>query len=317
MADLANAYVSWRQGWLSETRATFYSAFRGPPLTEGQVTFEWCRSALDSAYVALSYVLHQTPKFVVTNVAACEADDKTTTVGLTTWACTQTAQRITDPDKFVHSATFDKKPERAERENMWKLASRVDNDWIVVPLVALFLRLAMQDASVPLDDPERTVDAKAFAVFETEVDLTGSLEQLQCMAEHGGHIGLVEIDTPQLPTLQFAAAKGQEADGPRFLSMTRHDRMNALRVGSKMMDPVHCRDLVGKRRLTLLDVELTAFLVWHWYKTQGFQEDFEQVVAAYALDFAAAAQRAAADTRDLDELVASINAPAGLGGAGK
>lgn len=307
MADLSNAYASWRLEWLSATRAAWRAAFRGPPLTAKQVTFEWCGRALDSAYAALSFVLHQTPKFVVTDVATCAADDSTTTVGLTTWACTKCAHLVTDPDAFVHSATFETKPPpRTERESMWRLASRVDNDWVVVPLVALFLRLAMEDPQAELAPADRTADAKALAVFETEVDLAEAVEQLQCMAEHSGaHIGLVEFDTPQLPTLQFAGK--EEGGAPAFLSMTRHDRMNALRVGSQMMDPVHCRPLAGKRRLGLLDVELSAFLVWNWYRASGFQQDFDQVVAAYALDFAAAAQRAARDTRDLDDLVASIH----------
>jgi hypothetical protein len=305
MADFSNAYASWRLEWLSATRAAWRAAFRGPPLTAGQVTFEWCGRALDSAYAALSFVLHQTPKFVVTDAATCAADDSATTVGLTNWACTKSARLVTNPDAFVHSATFETKPPRAERESMWRLASRVDNDWIVVPLVALFLRLAMEDPKAELAPADRTADAKALAVFETEVDLAEAVEQLQCMADHSGaHIGLVEFDTPQLPTLQFA---GKDGGAPAFLSMTRHDRMNALRVGSQMMDPVHGRPLAGKRRLGLLDVELSAFLVWNWYREQGLQEDFDQVVAAYAQDFAAAAQRTAGDTRDIDDLVASIH----------
>ena len=309
MADFANEYTDWRSGWLRATRAAWRETCTAEPLTQDQVTFAWAQTVLDRAYTSLAFALFQIPKFVVTNTAACKADKTSTTMGLTTWACTRTQRVITDPDAFVHSDTFDAKPSRAERENMLKLASRIDNDWIVAPIVALFLRLAMESRTSPLEPvaPDATADAQALAAFETEVDLIGAEEQMQCMADNGGgHVGLVEIDTPQLPLLQFAGPDGN----PAFMSMTRHDRMNALRVGSRMMDPVHCRDMTGKRRVGLLDVELTMFLVWHWFGRQQVQEGFEEAVAAYAHEFAAAVKQVATDTRNLDDLVAGIESAA-------
>jgi hypothetical protein len=152
-----------------------------------------------------------------------------------------------------------------------------------------------------------TADVRASAVFETEVDLETAAEQLQCIADNGGgHIGLVEIETPQLPVLQFAGPT--QGSAPVYLTMTRHDRMNALRVGARMLDPIHGQDLAGKRRLTLLDVELTVFLVWNWFRAQGFAAEFEQAVDAYAAAFALVVKRTADDTRDIDTLVADIAA---------
>lgn len=293
MAELVNEYVSFREGWLKSLRAMW---FENPcaPLAPGAVDAAWCKKMQTFTYKTLNYILHQTPKFVVTDFATAEKD-KSATIGLTTWACTWTGKRITIPDEFVRSTTCTTKPSTRQKAAMLRLVQRMDNDWIAVPVLAFMSRLVMASSAAVLDtEPTMTADAVAAAAFalEEDMDMTGA--QMQFLLDNGGgHVGLVEFDTPRMPVLQFAPPpgapldEGQDTARPVYLTMTRFEKMNALRVGSRMLDPIHGTVMTGKQRVGVLDVDLTMFLLWQWYKGQNLQQQFEAAVQEFMGQFRA------------------------------
>ena len=286
MAELVNDFVDFRAGWLARVRDAWFAAPH-TPLAPQQVDVAWCNKMQSFVYRGLNFVLQQTPKFIVTDFATAEKDEATT-IALTAWACTRTDRCIVDADVFVHSVTCSRKPGCKERAAMLRLAQRVNNDWTIVPILAYLLRLAMAASRQEMEKaPTDTPDAVAGRAFALEDDLLTAGSQMQCLRDNGGgHIGLVEIDMPQLPVLQFASHPGHEphnrpSAGPVHLKMNTFDKMNALRVGTRLMDPVHGVVLTGKRRVNALDVELTLFLVWRWFRDRNFQHEFEAAVLEF------------------------------------
>lgn len=324
-SKLANEYSHFREHWLKTFRkAWFAGKFDGrDPLTPKQVTSDWVRGLQTLAYKELNMIEYQTPKFVVTNFATSN-DTKNSTLQLTSWACTGVQQKITNPQQFVYSKTCDKKPAKRTKEVMHRLASRIDNDWIAIPVLAFLLRLATSKTAEQFETAaDETVDAVSNAEFELEVDMNMTGMQMQFLRDeaHNGHIGLMEIDMPQMPVLQFA---DPETGQPVHKSITRdshYRKLNALRVGNRLLGPIHGNPLSGKSRAQLLDVDLTIFLLWNWFKGMGHSETFESTMYGFmkvfreqvlkrAEETAVETGDADAGTRDLDALVAEIESTA-------
>ena len=220
MAELVNEFVDFRAQFVARVLELWFAAPRAR-LAPQCVNLAWCRKMQSFAYKQLNFLMHQTPKFVVTDFATAEKD-ASTTIALTTWACTWVERRVVDPAEFVHSATCSRKPGRAERAAMLRLAQRVSNDWTVVPVLAYLLRLAMAEGRQELEKPPTaTPDAVAGRAFALEDDLVTTGSQMQCLRDSGGgHIGLVEFDMPPLPVLQFAPGPSAGAHaGPVHLKM--------------------------------------------------------------------------------------------------
>lgn len=318
MSKLANAYAKFRDGWLKNLRNTWFVGPYAKPggcLTPAEASHEWCKHMQNVAYKELQMIEHQTPRFVVTNFATAE-NDKNVTLGLTTWACTEVDGVVVDPQKFVYDKTCTKKPARRQKETMHRIACRIDNDWIVIPILSLFLRWATSKTAAEFEVPiTQNVDHEANLTFELEIDMVQAGTQMKCLRDNGGgHIGLIEIDTPRMPVLQFA---NKDTGAPMHLAITRFEKMNALRVGNRLLDPIHGNPMTGKRRVNLLDVELTMFLLWNWYKDQGHAAAFEAEVYKFMKTFRAEVAKQKEKTKeavcdavlqnmDLDDLVAEI-----------
>ena len=320
-SKLTNQYVSFRENWLKTFRRAWYAGKFADqkPLTPKQVSPDWVRKMQTLAYKALNMIEYQTPKFVVTNFAT-STDIKNSTLQLTSWACTDVGRKITNPQQFVYSKTCTKKPARRTKEVMHRIATRVDNDWIVIPILALLLRLATSPSPEVFETAaHETIDAVTKAEFDLEVDMVMTGRQMQFLRDEGqnGHIGLLEIDMPQMPVLQFAHP---ETGQPMHKSITRdsHNRkLNALRVGNRLLDPIHGNMLKGKSRAELLDVDLTIFLLLNWFKQMKHAETFESTLYGFMKVFRTAVLERQEETKaftegeggamkDIDELVAEI-----------
>lgn len=320
-SKLANEYAHFREHWLKTFRRAWYAGKfdGGKPLTPAQVTIDWVREMQTLAYRELNMIEYQTPKFIVTNFAT-SSDATNSTLQLTSWACTEVGKKITNPHQFVHSKTCAKKPAKRTKEVMHRLASRIDNDWIVVPVLALMMRLATHSTAEQFETPaDETIDAVSNAEFELEVDMNMTGMQMQFLQDeaHNGHVGLMEIDMPQMPVMQFAHP---ETGAPVHKSITRdshYRKLNALRVGNRLLGPIHGNSLSGKSKATLLDVDLTVFLLWNWFKGMGHADTFESTMYGFMKVFRGKVLKrveettqktgdAVLGTMDIDDLVATI-----------
>ena len=293
MSALAKKLEAFRSGWLaSQVTAWNSKSFKtAPRLTAAEATPEFVNKCLASAYDAVFPLSTRAPQFVVTSFGQGEAQNGQ--LGLTAWACTWIGRPVTDVNKFIYK-TCKSDATAATQAAMFRLIRRIDNDWIAAPLVALILRMAMGDlthATIPSyinsnnNDNNNNNNNNACFVAPTKLDAASAqaveanshrdtfMGMAKIMAENGGgHLGLVEIETPAgLPVLQF-----EEKGDKKLCQMSCHKTMNALRVGSSVLEPIHGKTLRGRAdNACPLDVEVTVFMLRKRYVDNKMSDDFD------------------------------------------
>lgn len=285
MSALAKKLEAFRSGWLaSQVSAWNSKSFKtAPRLTAAEATPEFVNKCLTSAYDAVFPLSTRAPQFVVTSFGQGEAQNGQ--LALTAWACTWIGRPVTDVNKFIYK-TCKSDATAATQAAMFRLIQRIDNDWIAAPLVALILRMAMGDlthATIPSYQSNNSDDA--YFVAPTKLDMASAqavdanshrdtfMGMAKVMANNGGgHLGLVEIETPAgLPVLQF------DDNGEKKLRfMSCHKAMNALRVGNIILEPIHGKPLRERAdNAGPLDVEVTVFMLRKRYVDSKMSDDFD------------------------------------------
>ena len=291
MSAFAKKLETFRSGWLAAQVSAWNSkSFKtAPRLTAAEATPEFVNKCLAKAYDAVFPLSTRAPQFVVTSFGQGEAQNGQ--LGLVAWACTWIGRPVTDVNKFIYK-TCKSDATAATQAAMFRLTQRIDNDWIAAPLVALILRMAMGDlthATIPsyvgnTDNKDNNSD-NAYFVAPTKLDTASAqavdanshrdtfMGMAKVMANNGGgHLGLVEIETPAgLPVLQF-----DDNGNKKLCQMSCHKAMNALRVGSSILEPIHGKPLRGRAdNAHPLDVEVTVFMLRKRYVDGKMSDDFD------------------------------------------
>lgn len=268
MSKLVAEFKRWRDGWKKEETRTWRQKQFAEPIEEKELTPALVRRCLFLGYKHLAPILRPTPMFFVTDFG--EGESKGQEMGIAAWACTWTGKKIDDIDDFFHEKC--PKSTRRHRETMFRLAKHVDNDWTVCPLLVFFLRQALHFA--PAVNPDH---AAADAVQE-HIHRETAMGKARAMHDGGGGLlGLVEADYPMLPGLQFLDSQGNK----QMRNMNQHETMHMLRVGPRILEAMHGREIRGKADLRPLDVDLTVFLIRRNLTNNGFVKNFDAAVSAF------------------------------------
>ena len=269
MSQMANKFADFRRGWLATQAQQWRTKRFADPLKPSEVTHEFLAKCLTAAYRETDQLaLQPAPQFVVTNFE--QADSSKGQLGIAAWACTWVGRRVTDVNEFIHH-TCPKQTTQETKASMLRLIQRIDSDWHACPLLILMLRMAMHDVCTSETSAPTVQDVQAYNAMKQQPHVETIMGRARLM-NSAGCLGLIEIDTPMLPALQFAKADNT----PQMCSMTRHATMHALRVNNSVIDSIHGQVLRGKIDFRVLDVELTVFLLRSKFVAEGRSDEFDE-----------------------------------------
>lgn len=282
MSKLVAELRRWRDGWKAEETRTWRQKQFTSPVTEDELTPDLVRRCLFLGYKHLTPILRPTPMFYLTDFGEGQSSGKQ--MGIAAWACTWTGKQIDDIDEFFDDRC--PKSNRRQRETMFRLAKHVDNDWTVCPLLVFYLRQALH--ALPTDHAAQ--DAAEEHIHRETV-----MGKARAMHEGGGgYLGLVEADAPMLPGLQFLDSNGNK----QMRNMNHHESMQMLRVGPRIYESIHGREIRGKADMRILDVDLTTFLLRRKLKNSGFTKNFDAAIAAFRKELKKLLRTEVYDKRD-------------------